>query len=115
LVQKIAQQNRIAEPHEFADDVQAAMSHHMSGERDRGVREAPFIVLTGANMPAVLTEISFMSNADDENNLGNPHYRQKIAQALYDGISTYVNGLSGVATPSQSATAVSSSLRNVTV
>ena len=115
LVQKIAQQNRIAESHEFADDVQAAMAHNISGERDRGVREAPFIVLTGANMPAILTEISFMSNTDDESNLRNPQYRQKIAQALYDGISTYVNGLSGVASPSQSAAALSSSVRNVTV
>jgi len=115
LVGKIAQQNRIAESHEFADDVQAAMAHDMSGERDRGVREAPFIVLTGANMPAILTEISFLSNQDDENNLRNPQYRQKIAQALYDGISSYVNGLSGVASPSQSAAAISSSVRNVTV
>ncbi|HET7751400.1 MAG TPA: N-acetylmuramoyl-L-alanine amidase [Terriglobales bacterium] len=115
LVGKIAQQNRIAESHEFADDVQTAMAHDMSGERDRGVREAPFIVLTGANMPAILTEISFLSNQDDESNLRNPQYRQKIALALYDGISTYVNGLSGVASPSQSAASLSYSLRNVTV
>jgi N-acetylmuramoyl-L-alanine amidase len=115
LVGKIAQQNRIAESHEFADDVQSAMAHDMSGERDRGVREAPFIVLTGANMPAILTEISFLSNQDDEANLRTPQYRQKIAQALYDGIATYVNGLSGVASPSQSAAALSSSVRNVTV
>ncbi|HEV2116312.1 MAG TPA: N-acetylmuramoyl-L-alanine amidase [Terriglobales bacterium] len=115
LVQKIAQQNRIAESHEFADDVQAAMAHDIAGERNRGVREAPFIVLTGANMPAILTEISFMSNEGDESNLRNPQYRQKIAQALYDGVSTYVNGLSGVASPSQSAAALNSSVRNVTV
>ena len=100
LVQKIAQQNRIAESHEFADDVEAALTRNLSGERDRGVREAPFIVLTGANMPAILSEISFLSNSADENNLKSSHYRQKIAQALYDGISTYVNGLSGVASPS---------------
>jgi len=100
LVQKIAQQNRIAESHEFADDVEAALTRNLSGERNRGVREAPFIVLTGANMPAILSEISFLSNSEDENNLKNSHYRQKIAQALYDGISTYVNGLSGVASPS---------------
>jgi N-acetylmuramoyl-L-alanine amidase len=100
LVQKIAQQNRIAESHEFADDVEAALTRNLSGERNRGVREAPFIVLTGANMPAILSEISFLSNSEDENNLKSSHYRQKIAQALYDGISTYVNGLSGVASPS---------------
>ncbi|HEU5337522.1 MAG TPA: N-acetylmuramoyl-L-alanine amidase [Terriglobales bacterium] len=115
LVQKIAQQNRIAESHEFADDVQSAMAHELSGERNRGVREAPFIVLTGANMPAILTEISFMSNAQDESNLKDGAYRQKIAQALYDGVATYINGLSGVASPAQSAAATDSSLGSVKV
>lgn len=115
LVQKIAQQNRTAEAHQFADHVQAALTHGLPGERNRGVREAPFIVLTGAGMPAILTEISFMSNPDDEDNLKNPDYRQRIAQALYDGIATYINGLSGVASPSQSTAALDSSLRSVTV
>ena len=107
LVQKIAQQNRIAESHEFADDVQTGLAHNLSGERNRGVREAPFIVLTGANMPAILTEISFLSNSQDEGNLKSSHYRQQIAQALYDGISSYVNGLSGVSSPSPATAAAS--------
>lgn len=115
LVQKIAQQNRIAESHEFADDVQSALSQELSGERNRGVREAPFIVLTGANMPAILTEISFLSNSDDEHNLQNARYRQRIAQALYDGVATYVNGLSGVAAPAPSAARLSASVGDVTV
>lgn len=115
LVQKIAQQNRTAESHEFADDVQSALTHDLPGARNRGVREAPFIVLTGAGMPAILTEISFMSNTDDEDNLKNGDYRQRIALALYDGIAAYINGLSGVASPSQSAAALDSSLRSVTV
>src|SRR5579864_6864397 len=115
LVQKIAQQNRIAESQEFADDVQSTLSRELSGERNRGVREAPFIVLTGANMPAVLTEISFLSNPDDEHNLQNARYRERIAQALYDGIAAYINGLSGVASPPPSAAALSLSPGNVTV
>jgi N-acetylmuramoyl-L-alanine amidase len=115
LVQKIAQQNRIAESHEFADDVQTALARDLSGERNRGVREAPFIVLTGANMPAILTEVSFLSNAQDESNLRNAGYRQRVAQSLYDGVAAYINGLSGVASPAQSAAASDSSLRSVTV
>jgi hypothetical protein len=114
LVQKIAQQNRIAESHEFADDVQAALSHDLTGARNRGVREAPFIVLTGANMPAILTEISFLSNPEDESNVGNSHYRQKIAQSLYDGISTYIKGLSGVASPSPAAAAMTTTITPAT-
>ena len=115
LVQKIAQQNRVAESHEFAADVQTAMARDLRGERDRGVREAPFIVLTGANMPAILTEISFMSNSQDESNLKNADYRQKLAQALYNGVAAYINGLSGVASPAQSAAATDSSLGSVRV
>jgi N-acetylmuramoyl-L-alanine amidase len=114
LVQKIAQQNRIAESHEFADDVEVALSRDLSGERNRGVREAPFIVLTGANMPAILTEISFLSNPEDESNVKNSHYRQKIAQALYDGISTYIKGLSGVASPSPAAAAMTTTITPTT-
>ncbi|HLK32886.1 MAG TPA: N-acetylmuramoyl-L-alanine amidase, partial [Terriglobales bacterium] len=114
LVGKIAQQNRIAESHEFADDVQASLAHDLPGERNRGVREAPFIVLTGANMPAILTEISFISNSQDETELKSDAYRQRIAQALYDGISTYINGLSGVASPSSAPALLASTGPNAT-
>jgi N-acetylmuramoyl-L-alanine amidase len=64
--------------------------------RDRGVRKAPFIVLIGANMPSILAEISFVSNPTDAHKLQTPEYRQKIADALYKGVTKYVSGLSGL-------------------
>ena len=96
LVQKIAQQDRIEESREFARRVQDALGKDLAQARSLGVKEAPFVVLTGANMPAILTEIAFLSNTDDENQLKDPAYRQQIAQGLYDGISEYVGDLGGI-------------------
>jgi N-acetylmuramoyl-L-alanine amidase len=54
------------------------------------------VVLTGANMPAVLSEISFVSNASDESLLLESGQRQRVAEGLYRGIAAYLNGLQGV-------------------
>jgi len=100
LVKKIALKEKIEESREFASDVQHALHSGLSaknpGLRDRGVKKAPFIVLIGANMPSILAEISFVSNPGDERKLLTPEYRQRIATSLYEGISKYVGGLSGV-------------------
>jgi len=53
---------------------------------DRGVKQAPFIVLAGATMPAVLVEVGFMSNPLDLEMLNNGEARQKIASAVYKSI-----------------------------
>jgi N-acetylmuramoyl-L-alanine amidase len=60
-----------------------------SGIRDRGVKEAQYVVLTGTSMPAILAEVSFVSSPADENNLQSSTYRQHIAEALYKGIVRY--------------------------
>jgi N-acetylmuramoyl-L-alanine amidase len=58
------------------------------------VKKAPFVVLIGANMPSVLAEIGFVSNAREEALLKKSDYRQKLAESLYRGISKYAEGLS---------------------
>jgi N-acetylmuramoyl-L-alanine amidase len=57
--------------------------------RNRGIKDSAFAVLTGTTMPAILTEISFVSSPEDEHKLQNPAYRQQIAEALYKGIASY--------------------------
>lgn len=57
--------------------------------RNRGIKDSAFAVLTGTTMPAILTEISFVSSPADEHNLQNAAYRQQIAEALYQGIARY--------------------------
>ena len=100
LVKKIALKEKIEESQEFAADVQRSLHTGLAvknpGQRDRGVKKAPFIVLIGANMPSILAEISFLSNPGDEHRLETAEYRQKIAESLYRGIAKYVSGLSGV-------------------
>ena len=78
-------------------DIQDALSQRLQlvspRETNRGVKQAPFIVLTGANMPAVLSEISFASNASDESLLLESDQRQRIAEGLYRGVADYLDRL----------------------
>lgn len=56
---------------------------------DRGVHQAPFFVLTGARMPAVLLEVGFISNPEEEAKLRTVAYQRLIAQAVVDGLKDY--------------------------
>ncbi len=67
----------------------SALALKSSGVRNRGVKAAPFVVLTGTTMPAILAEVSFVSSPEEENKLQSPQYRQKIAEAIYRGIAHY--------------------------
>jgi len=98
LLQKIALKDKVDESHDFATRVQeslfAASVKTNPRARDRGVRKAPFVVLIGASMPSVLAEIGFISNTHDENLMSRPEHRQRIAEALYKGLSSYAATLS---------------------
>lgn len=102
LVQKITLREKVDESREFAHIVQKAMATQLhkarSQTRDRGVKQAPFIVLIGANMPSILSEISFVSNPADEKLLKSSNYRQKVAEALCQGIEAYAEALGGMKT-----------------
>jgi len=98
LLQKIALKDKIDESREFASRVNAALYkswyNPAANVRNRGVKRAPFVVLIGANMPSILTEIGFLSNSRDEKELRKPDVRQKIAEALFKGIAQYSDSLS---------------------
>ena len=64
---------------------------------NRGVKMAPFVVLLGTQMPAILVEVSALSNEEEVNLLTNGDYREKIALALYNGIHAYAKNLNGAA------------------
>ena len=63
--------------------------------QDRGVKTAPFVVLVSTEMPAVLVEVSCLSNRDEAALLAKPFYRQYIAEALAAGVGTYAESLGG--------------------
>jgi N-acetylmuramoyl-L-alanine amidase len=98
IIQKITLHDKAEESKEFAGRVQAALyafsGHNVPGEKNRGVKKAPFVVLIGASMPSVLAEIGFLSNPREEALLKKPDYRQKLAEALYRGVTRYSDGLS---------------------
>ncbi|HEX6438742.1 MAG TPA: N-acetylmuramoyl-L-alanine amidase [Candidatus Binatia bacterium] len=60
---------------------------------NRGVRTAPFLVLVGTEMPAILVEVSTLSNEEEVELLIDPDYREKIALAVSKGINSYANAL----------------------
>jgi N-acetylmuramoyl-L-alanine amidase len=101
IVSKIAKNEKIEESRDFAGIIQNSLAQRMEGinhgERNRGVRKAPFVVLIGANMPSVLAEISFVSNPSDEQWLKKPENRQRVAEGLYHGVETYLQSTNSLA------------------
>ncbi|HEY6100045.1 MAG TPA: N-acetylmuramoyl-L-alanine amidase, partial [Anaeromyxobacter sp.] len=59
------------------------------GAEDRGVKQAPFYVLAGARMPAVLLEVGFISHAEETRKLRTREYQERIAEAVADGIRSF--------------------------
>lgn len=98
LIRKIALKDKVDESKEFAASVQTSLfnlsSRNNPKAKDRGVRKAPFVVLIGAQMPSILAEVGFVSNPRDEAAMKRPETRQKIAEALYKGLSGYAGTLS---------------------
>jgi N-acetylmuramoyl-L-alanine amidase len=101
LVKKITRTEKIDESKEFAEDIQDSLSRRIQRSakpvRNRGVRKAPFVVLIGADMPSILTEISFLSNSSDEQLLKKPEHRQRIAEGIYQGMAAYLQSMNSVA------------------
>jgi N-acetylmuramoyl-L-alanine amidase len=62
---------------------------------DRGVKAAPFIVLLSTEMPAILAEVSCLSNEEESRLLTKPLYRQYIAEALAKGLRAYADAVEG--------------------
>jgi len=94
LHEKIEQSRRLA------DSVQRSLYGTLAarnpGLRDRGVKEASFVVLTETSMPGILAEVSFVSSPTDEQKLRSDGYREQIAEALYKGIARYAASSHGV-------------------
>lgn len=91
---------RIEQSRRLAASVQrslyGALSVENPGLRDRGIKEANFVVLTESAMPGVLAEVSFVSSPTDEQKLRSDGYREQIAEAIYRGIARYAASSRGV-------------------
>lgn len=84
----LAQSYHLAESQRLANMIQAELNQALQ-LRDRGVKQAPFRVLKGAAMPAVLVELGFISNPDEEKKLQDPDYRAQLVDALTRAVARY--------------------------
>jgi N-acetylmuramoyl-L-alanine amidase len=87
LHDRIEQSRRLAVSVERS--LYGVLSAQNPGLRDRGVKEASYVVLTETAMPGILAEVSFVSSPTDEQKLRSDGYREEIAEALYKGIAKY--------------------------
>jgi N-acetylmuramoyl-L-alanine amidase len=84
----MAQAGYLAASSRLAGVIQSQLNA-LGGIKDRGVKQAPFRVLVGASMPAVLVEVGFLSNDEEEKKLATGEYRDQIAEALAASVQEF--------------------------
>jgi len=93
LLEQIFTDARRSESRRLAHDVHQALVGRLGTIEpalvDRGVKMSPFVVLIATGMPAILAEVSALSNVDEAKRLGTPQYRQAVAEALASGIAAF--------------------------
>src|SRR3954462_12516471 len=87
----LAQNRHLTESQRFATMIQAQLNEALQ-IKDRGVKQAPFRVLKGATMPAVLVELGFINNPEEEKKLQDPACRHRIVAAVVPGAPRYRAG-----------------------
>lgn len=101
LVRSISRNEKISESRELARAIQQRLHGELRKAsrkiQNRGVKQAPFVVLIGGSMPSVLTEVAFLSNRQDEKLLKSPQGRQRVAEGLYAGLSKYLEDSNSLA------------------
>lgn len=92
----LAQNQHLAASARLAEIVQADFNR-LLGITTRGVKQAPFRVLIGVNAPAVLVEVLFITNPDEEKRLTSDEFRRQVADTLAGSLETYFRTADGVA------------------
>ena len=89
ILWNMAQTEHIRESSKLAEYIQNELNELLD-TRNRGVKQAPFRVLMRTAMPAVLIETAFISNASEEKKLKTEEFLDKIAFAIYNGVSKFI-------------------------
>jgi N-acetylmuramoyl-L-alanine amidase len=85
----MAQTAYIRQSSQLAEMIQAELNS-LLGTRNRGIKQAPFKVLTGVACPAVLIEAAFISNPEEEKKLASERFQMSVAEAIYRGLAKYL-------------------------
>jgi len=101
ILNDLMRHTKVNESSRLASCVQHCLCNELEDHyrfiRDNGVKQAPFYVLLGARMPAILVETSFISNPRECRRLVNPVYQNRLADAILDGVRTYVKEINPAA------------------
>jgi N-acetylmuramoyl-L-alanine amidase len=90
----MAQSAFIKQSSELAENIQRELNS-LLGTRNRGIKQAPFKVLTGVACPAVLVEIAFISNPSEERKLKTDDFQNNVARAIYRGVDNFLKNYQG--------------------
>ncbi len=102
----LAQSAHLKESSELAEAIQGELNG-VSDTANRGIKQAPFRVLVGATMPAVLVEVAFISNPEEEKKLKSPEFQQAVAEAVARAVARFFSRrVPGAAHPATAATPV---------
>ncbi len=85
----LAQVSNLNESARLAQTVQERLNT-LHDTRDRGVKQAPFVVLTGATMPAALVEVGFLSNPEEAARLTDRRGQEAVAAALAEAVASFL-------------------------
>jgi N-acetylmuramoyl-L-alanine amidase len=101
ILTDLMQNAKINESSRLAAHVQSELFQHLEKSYDKikskGVKQAPFYVLLGAQMPAILIETSFISNPRECKRLTNSHYQDKLCEGIVKGIREYIKEINPTA------------------
>jgi N-acetylmuramoyl-L-alanine amidase len=94
ILQDLMNNAKVSESTRLGSYVQQSMNNRLKKKykeiRNKGVKQAPFYVLLGADMPSILIETSFISNPRECKRLVNKYYRKHMCQGIVDGIKRYI-------------------------
>ncbi len=101
ILNDLMQNAKINESSRLASNVQDSICKHLSSKYDmiknKGVKQAPFYVLLGAQMPAILVETSFISNERECRRLSDSNYQDMLCEGIVNGIRSYINEINPTA------------------
>jgi N-acetylmuramoyl-L-alanine amidase len=102
ILYDLMQNAKINESSRLAGYVQGAVVGHLKNKRysrvkSKGVKQAPFYVLLGAQMPSILIETAFISNPRECKRLTNSQFQERLSEGIIQGIRSYIKATSPTA------------------